>query len=51
MFTEVGPQTGYDLWTVALDGVETDRPQAGEPAAFQKTSFNEGSVSMSPDGR
>jgi predicted Ser/Thr protein kinase len=33
-FTEVNPRTGYDLWTVALEDVESDRPKAGKPEPF-----------------
>ena len=47
----VSPQTGYDLWTVALEGLNSSHPKAGTPEPFLRTPFNEGSPAISPDGR
>jgi WD40 repeat protein len=50
-FTELEPQTSYDLWTLPLDNVESDHPKAGKPEPFLQTKFNEIAPNISPDGR
>jgi Tol biopolymer transport system component len=50
-YTAVDPESGYDLWTVAIEGGDTDRPRAGTPEPFLRTRFNELSPAISPDGK
>jgi Tol biopolymer transport system component len=41
LFTEIGPKTGRDLWTLSPDG---------KPSPLRVTSFNEYAAQFSPDG-
>jgi len=50
-FTEVGGDTGFDLWTLPLDLSEPEHPQPGKPELFLRTPFNEMEPAFSPDGR
>jgi len=50
-FSEVTTQTGFDLWTLPLEGVESDHPKPGKPEPFLVTPFNELAPMISPDGR
>jgi len=49
-FAELDPQTNVDLWTLPLEGAESDHPKAGEPEPFLVTPFNEMMPMISPDG-
>jgi serine/threonine-protein kinase len=49
-FHETNPETGYDLWTVALESDGTGL-RAGNPEPFLQTPFDERHPSFSPDGR
>jgi Tol biopolymer transport system component len=51
VFVEVGPQSGYDIWKLPIEGADTDRPVAGKPQPLVKTGFNEGDPDISPDGQ
>jgi len=50
-FVEIDPKTGYDLWTLPLDEVQSDHPKPGKPEPFLVTPFKEHSPMISPDGR
>jgi serine/threonine-protein kinase len=47
---EVNPETGFDLWTVALES-DGAGLRAGKPEPFLQTPFDERHASFSPDGR
>jgi Tol biopolymer transport system component len=49
-FNEVDPETGFDLWTVALES-DGAGLRAGKPEPFLQTPFDERHASFSPDGR
>ena len=49
-YQDVGPESGYHLWTVALESDGTGL-RAGKPDPFLQTSFDERHPSFSPDGR
>ena len=49
-FAEVDPHTNVDLWTLPLEGAESDHPKAGKPEPFLVTPFNEMVPMISPDG-
>jgi len=51
VYTAVSPQTGYDIWMLPIDSAKGERPTAGTAEPFLVTQFNEGQVSLSPDGR
>jgi len=40
-YAEANPQTGLDLWTLPLEGSDSDHPKAGKPEPFLRTSANE----------
>ena len=42
LFTEIGPKSGRDLWTLSPDG---------KPSSVRVTAFNEYAAQFSPDGR
>jgi serine/threonine-protein kinase len=50
VFTETDPKTGGDIWTLPLDGVESDHPKVGKPEPFLVTPASEISPMISPDG-
>ena len=50
-FSEFNPETGADLWTVALDLTDPDRPKAGTPELFLRTPAEEVLPRFSQDGR
>ena len=50
-FTEVNPQTSYDLGILPLDEVESDHPKAGKTETFLLTPFAESGPMISPDVR
>ena len=48
---ELDPDSGYDLWTLALDVSDPDHPKPGKPEPFLRTPSNERYPAVSPDGR
>jgi hypothetical protein len=50
-YDQSNPGTGSDLWTVALDISDPDRPKPGKPELFLRTPNNERYPAASPDGR
>ena len=50
-FDERAAETGRDLWTLPLDVSDSERPKAGKPEQFLRTSFSEQDPAFSPDGR
>ena len=50
-YHELGPETGYDIWTVTLDTSAPDHPKAGKPEPFLRTPSDERVPTFSPDGR
>jgi Tol biopolymer transport system component len=45
------PETGADIWTLPIDGSDSDHPTAGKPEPFLRTAANELFPAFSPDGR
>jgi serine/threonine protein kinase len=45
------PETGMDIWTMPVEGPDTDRPRLGAGEAFLHTPASEGLPAFSPDGR
>jgi len=43
--------TGFDLWTLALDGSDPEHPKQAKPEIFLSTPFDEREPAFSPDGR
>jgi Tol biopolymer transport system component len=50
-YTQLNPETGFDLWTVTLDLRDPGHPKPGKPELFLRTPFNERDGVFSPDGR
>jgi serine/threonine-protein kinase len=50
-YQEVGPGTGFDIWTLSLDTTDPDHPKPGKPEPFLKTQFDDQVPTFSPDGR
>ncbi|MBI4902639.1 MAG: serine/threonine-protein kinase [Acidobacteria bacterium] len=50
-FTEQAGATGVDIWTLPLEGSDSDNPKPGKPEPFLRTKFTEGFPAFSPDGR
>ena len=50
-YHEVDPDSGYDVWTLALDLSDPDHPKPGKPEPFLRTPANERVPTVSPDGR
>jgi hypothetical protein len=50
-YTQLDPESGGDLWTLALDVNDPDHPKPGKPEPFLRTPSNELSPAVSPDGR
>ena len=44
-------ETGWDIWTVALDLTDPDHPKTGKPEPFLRTPADELLPQFSPDGR
>jgi len=44
-------ETGWDIWTVALDITNPEEPRAGKPRPFLATAQDEVSANLSPEGR
>jgi len=51
VYYETDPQSGFDVWTLALDISDPDRPKPGKPEPFLRTASNERHPAASPDGR
>jgi serine/threonine protein kinase/WD40 repeat protein len=49
-FLELSSETGFDLWTMSLEG-DGAGLRAGKPEVFLQTPFDERHASFSPDGR
>jgi eukaryotic-like serine/threonine-protein kinase len=49
-FSEMNPQTGFDLWTVPIE-ILGDELRAGKPELFLQTRASEVYPAFSPDGR
>jgi len=49
-YNEVDPDSGFDLWTLALDVSDADHPKPGKQKPFLRTPFNETNPAVSPDG-
>jgi serine/threonine-protein kinase len=50
-YSETYPETGADIWTLPIEGIDSDHPIAGKPEAFLRTAANEFDPAFSPDGR
>src|SRR5215469_16624759 len=50
-YFERSVETGWDIWTVALDLTDSDHPKASKPEAFLRTMADELLPQFSPDGR
>ena len=50
-YSEFDPDSGWDLWTLALDMGDPDHPKPGKPELFLRTPANEALPAVSPDGR
>jgi serine/threonine-protein kinase len=50
-YFERGPETGWDIWTVALDLTDPGHPKAGKPEVFLRTEKEELLPQFSHDGR
>jgi serine/threonine-protein kinase len=50
-YQELDPDSGFDLWTLALDTTDPDHPKPGKAEPFLRTSSNERFPAVSPDGR
>jgi Tol biopolymer transport system component len=49
-YYELDPDSGYDLWTLALDLSDPDHPKVRKPELFLRTPSNELHPAVSPDG-
>ena len=50
-YSELAPETGFDIWMLPLEGSDPDHPKAGKPEPFLRTPGNETDPAFSPDGR
>jgi Tol biopolymer transport system component len=50
-YYENNPETGFDIWTLPLDGSDSDEPKTGKPEPFLVTPSEELAPMFSPDGR
>jgi Tol biopolymer transport system component len=50
-FSELNPQTNFDLLILPMEGDEASGWKAGQPTVFLKSRFNEREPMFSPDGR
>jgi Tol biopolymer transport system component len=48
---EIGPGTGFDIWTVPLENDGAGLKTAGKPEVFLHEAFDERYPAFSPDGR
>jgi len=51
LITQVGEQTGLDLWTLPIDTRDPGHPKAGPPEAFLRSADGEAQGAFSPDGK
>jgi serine/threonine-protein kinase len=49
-YFEIAPETGADLWTLALDLSDPEHPKAQKPELFLRTPVTEQQPQFSPDG-
>ena len=49
-YAEANPETGNDIWTLPLEGSDSDHPTAGKAEPFLRTAANEFDPAFSPDG-
>jgi Tol biopolymer transport system component/predicted Ser/Thr protein kinase len=50
-YQELDPTGGFDIWTMALDVSDPDRPKSGNPEPFLRTPSGGLRPAVSPDGR
>jgi len=50
-YSELNPQTGFDIWILPLEGDDRDHLKVGTPEPFLRTTANERDPAISPDGR
>ena len=50
-YSELNPDSGWDIWTLTLDLTDPDHPKPGKPELFLRTPFDETFPAVSPDGR
>jgi len=50
-FTQLNPDTSWDILTLAIEGDEKSGWKPGEPKPFLNSPFNEQDAAFSPDGR
>jgi Tol biopolymer transport system component len=50
-FTQLNPETRWDIMTLSLEGSETSGWRAGEPKSFLNGAYDELDPTFSPDGR
>jgi serine/threonine-protein kinase len=50
-YTQLNPDTSWDILTLAIEGDEKSGWKAGEPKPFLNSPFNEVDAAFSPDGR
>jgi serine/threonine-protein kinase len=50
-YSEANPDTGSDIWTLPIEGSDSDHPKVGKPEPFLRTAANELLPALSPDGR
>jgi Tol biopolymer transport system component len=50
-FTQLNPDSSYDILTLPIEGNEKSGWKAGEPKPFLNSPFNEQHAAFSPDGR
>jgi serine/threonine protein kinase/WD40 repeat protein len=50
-YAEATPEAGTDIWTLPLEGSESDHPTAAKPEPFLRTAASERDPAFSPDGR
>jgi len=50
-FTQLSPDTSWDILTLAIEGDEKSGWKPGEPKPFLNSPFNEQDAAFSPDGR
>lgn len=50
-FFRFSNETSWDIWTLPLEGGDSDDPKPGQPELFLRTPFTEWGPVFSPDGR
>src|SRR5438552_1533263 len=51
VYASISPDTGFDIWTLALDLSDPEHPKPGKPESFLRTPASERHPALSPDGR